>query len=330
MKIIKLNYPPVGWPLSDQKDPYIRQTPGNSGIWGDYQFFVNTSIEECDYWVVFEQIDKTQSCNCPHNNTIFITGEPPSLKKYNQKFLSQFSHIISCHKSITHPGLFKYIQGHLWFVGKNYDELSSIKHIEKTKEISIITSNKIFSEGHKKRYEFALKLKEHFGNRIDLFGNGIRKFEDKWDVLAPYKYSVIIENYQYENWLTEKLFDCYLTHTFPLYFGCSNISDYYNENAYIKIDLEDIEGTIQNIEKILSDKSHYEKSLSYLLESKDLTLNRYNLFPLIVQFIELKKLSPDDIKINITINPEPLGCKKMLFDQWKLLKSFVSGVKKHE
>ena len=312
---IKLSIPTPGWPLSDQKNPYLRQTPHNSGVWGNYRFFVNMPIEQCDYWVVFGDLeDKTESCCCPKNNTIFITGEPPSLTHYDQDFLDQFSHVISSHTDIKHENLYNYIQGHPWFVNKSYDELISHDTILKTKEISIITSNKVFSEGHKKRYEFALTLKDHFGDKLDLFGSGIVPFQDKWDVLAPYKYSIGIENCKCDDWITEKLFDCYLTHTFPLYFGCSNISKYYHEQSFAEIDIYDIEGSIKNIEHILNQPDHYREHLPYVLQSKERTLNKFNLFPNIINYIEGKNISPLQAKEHIVIkksNPKINAIRKL-------------------
>ena len=57
-----------------------------------------------------------------------------------------------------------------WFVNKSYDELVVLneKLAEKTKKISIITSNKLVTDGHKKRFEFAMKLKEYFMNLFHL------------------------------------------------------------------------------------------------------------------------------------------------------------------
>lgn len=304
MYIIKLTAPVHGWPLSSQKEPYLKHTPKYSGIWGNYQFFVNSPIETCDYWVVFEQLENNESCICSPKNTILITGEPPSIKKYRPDFLNQFEHIITCHKNIVHQNVHHHIQGHSWFVNKNYDELSSMGDIKKTRNISIITSNKVTTEGQRKRYEFALKLKDYFGDRIDLFGNGILKFEDKWDVLAPYKYSMIIENERCDDWITEKLFDCYLAHTFPFYYGCSNIMNYYNDKSYVIIDINDIKKSINIINNILEKETFYLEHLNHVLEAKKMTLEKYHLFAIIVDYIENNNINADNKKEIITIEKE--------------------------
>ena len=36
---------------------------------------------------------------------------------------------------------------------------------------------------YQKRMEFIEKLKKHFGDKVDLFGRGIKEVADKWDAL---------------------------------------------------------------------------------------------------------------------------------------------------
>ena len=36
--------------------PGLRQTPQAKGIWGDCQFFLNESIDECDFWIVIDDV----------------------------------------------------------------------------------------------------------------------------------------------------------------------------------------------------------------------------------------------------------------------------------
>lgn len=317
MKIIKLNISEPGWPLANPNFSYLRQTPKYSGVWGDYQFVVNSPIQQCDYWVVFEHLDKTESCFCPPENTIFITGEPPSLQHYQQIFLDQFSHIISCIKEIDHKHLYLYVQGHPWFVNKNFDELSNIQEFKKNKKMSLITSNKTFTDGHKKRYQFSLKLKEYYKDQIDLFGNGIASFSDKWDVLSPYRYSIVIENFKHNDWMTEKLFDCYLAECFPFYYGCNNISSYYDKNSFVEIDIEDFDDCIEKIDRVINNPDHYPEHHRYILDSKERTLMQYNLFPNIIRFIEKNNLSPSQQKEWITIKSND---KNLKFTPWNFFK----------
>ncbi len=278
MTRIKISYPFPDWPLS-------RQTPGSTGVWNDTAFFINPGADEeakgFDAWFVLDKLVKPhEKTLCPPENIICITWEPPTIRKYSNLFLKQFAQVITCHPGIKHPHRHFYIQGHPWFVDKTWDELTAAALPEKTKTISVITSNKTFSEGHLRRYEFCLKLKEHFGDAIDLFGRGLKDFDDKWDVLAPYKYSIAIENADVDDWITEKLFDCYLAASFPFFYGCPNINKYFAEDSYERIDIYKPDEARATIEKILSDPGHYTAHLPALLKAKKQCLDQYNIFPL--------------------------------------------------
>lgn len=271
-------------PLSIES--FLKQTPTLSGEWGDFQFYINEEIDEYDYWVVFENLPLEDTATCPKENTIFIAAEPTAIRKYDQKFLNQFSKIITCQMGIQGPNVYHMAPGHAWFPKKSYDELSSNNKVEKSKLISLIVSNKTGTPGHRKRLDFCLKLKEHFGNKMDIFGKGINEFEDKWSVLAPYKYCIAIENSVELDNMTEKIGDCFTALTFPFYYGCPNVDKYYSEDSYQLIDIDDFEGTCKTIENIINDEHHYEQHLKSLIESKSKYINQYSLVPLIANFIK--------------------------------------------
>jgi hypothetical protein len=304
---VKLSFPYPEWDL-------IRQTPASKGIWKDYKFYINETITECDYWFVFDHLlTKTENTICAKENIVLLTAEPFSIQGYDKKFTNQFGHIITCQQEIRHPKLTRFLQGHPWFVGaeyregkyqnfsKGYDELIDTVFVNKTKQISIITSDKLITDGHKKRYEFALALKDYFGSNIDLFGRGVHDFADKWDVLADYKYSIAIENSCYPDYVSEKIMDCYLAHTFPIYYGSPNVGNYFSKQAFQSFDILKIDDAKGSIEQLLNDQNHYRNALSELIKAKNKCLNEYNLFPLIVNFIEQKLKANNRKKANITL-----------------------------
>jgi len=101
--------------------------------------------------------------------------------------------------------------------------------LPKSKLMSVITSSKDFTEGHQKRLNFVRRLKDYFGEDIDVFGRGIREVDDKWDAISPYKYHIALENSVYPHYWTEKLGDVYLSGAYPIYYGCLNLEDYFPE-----------------------------------------------------------------------------------------------------
>jgi hypothetical protein len=310
---IKLSTPNPDFPL-------IRQTPGSKGIWGNHTFFINQDIEECDYWIVYDALGKTERTICQSGNVILFTGEPPSVKKYSNSFIRQFSTIVTSHKDIKHNNAIFKQQGLPWMAGAkylskenkwdninflNYDDFQLNNLPKKEKEISIIVSNKTYTQGHEQRIKFLNRLMETFSCRIDVFGRGFNEIEDKYDSMAPYRYSVVLENCSVNDYWTEKLSDAYLCGSFPIYYGCPNILDYFPEGSLARIDIYDIEDSIERIKSVV-DSDVYEHSHDLLEKSKDLVLNKFNLFPSITGLIgELEKRSNNsDKKGLIKICPE--------------------------
>lgn len=280
LKKVKLTFP-YEWPL-------LRQTPNRLGIWGDFEFHINTvSNETFDAWIVFNGLNSgVESTNSIKLNTILITAETYDLQLYPKSFTQQFSHIITNQTQIIHPQKCNTHTGAPWFVNKSYDELLKMKEVSKTKLISIVTSDKLITDGHKLRFDFAHRLKDYFKDEIDLFGRGIVDFNDKWDVLAPYKYNICIENGEHQDYFTEKLNDCFLAYTFPIYHGCPNITDYYAEDSLFKININDFDQSVKEIEKILNLPYHYEEHFKSLQIARLKCLNDYNLFAIIASYLD--------------------------------------------
>ena len=105
------------------------------------------------------------------------------------------------------------------------------KIYEKTKMISMITSNKRMCEGHVKRLGWV----ERIGDQLDLYGRGFNEIADKEEGLCDYMFSVAIENGEYETYFTEKLLDCFATGTIPVYLGAPDIGDHFNKDGIIDL-----------------------------------------------------------------------------------------------
>lgn len=292
VKLISSNF--KNWPI-------FRQTPNESGIWKDIKFVLEDSQEEYSHLVVYESFDNKIEIKCPKENIYLFTGEPPEIKKYDEKYIKQFTKIITCHE-LLNSGVVKYQQSLPWHVGrkqidgekdefgKNYDELKNMPVIKKSKIISVITSNKVMTDGHKKRVEFVSKLKEHFGDKIDVFGRGINEISDKWDAISNYKYHIVLENSSYDDYWTEKLSDCLLGQAYPIYYGAKNLKKYFSEKVFTTIDINDINGSINKIEEVLRNEL-YEKNLEDILNARTDILDKYNLFPEIYEIIKKEEKS---------------------------------------
>ena len=114
---------------------------------------------------------------------------------------------------------------------------SYFKHGEiyqKTKLVSMIASNKTMCAEHIYRQQMIQK----FSGKCDHFGRGYREIENKEDGLKDYCFSIVMENATYPNMFTEKITDCFMTGTIPIYYGISNIGDYFDTNGIITLNDE--------------------------------------------------------------------------------------------
>jgi hypothetical protein len=179
----------------------------------------------------------------------------------------------------------RYIHSHgalPWHVNKSYDQLVKTPPPEKNSRLSWITSNKAFYPGHHHRLRFLRRVQQEV--EFDLWGRGFTPIADKWDGLAPYQYSLAIENYQGPDYWTEKVADCFLSWTMPIYFGCTNLSAYFPEESFIHIDIHarDVSKQINAIIK----SNRWQKSLEAIAHARELVLNRYQLFPFVADLIQ--------------------------------------------
>jgi hypothetical protein len=88
---------------------------------------------------------------------------------------------------------------------------------------------------------------------LDWYCKGENPIENKWDGLKAYKYSIAIENSAHLHYFTEKIMDCFLALSMPIYWGCPNILDYFPEKAIILIDINDFTGAITRIEQAIEE-----------------------------------------------------------------------------
>jgi len=239
-----------------------------------------------------------------------MLSEPQSVVNFPKKYCNQFGMLYSCQPQLTHRNIV-YGQALLpWYVGLTrpqeftYDYFINNPFPKKAKLISVITSNKAFTRGHQERIAFVEKLKQHFGDAIDVYGRGFNDFADKWDVLKDYKYHIAIENCSTNYYWTEKLSDCYLAGCYPIYYGCKNIHDYFSEKSLSVIDIKKPDEAIKKIESILSNNV-YENSIPALNESKLLVLNKYNMFNVIANCCD--KLDLNATKEKVTLYPAKTG-----------------------
>ncbi len=133
---------------------------------------------------------------------------------------------------------------------------------KKEKLISLICSKKNWTSGHKLRHKVKPNLGEKY--QIDFWGREYREFENQIEPLKNYYFSISISNSRAKNYFTEKLIDCFLVGTFPIYWGAPNIGEYFNREGIITFK------TIKDLDKILSNiisPSYYNNHLEAIYDN---------------------------------------------------------------
>ena len=88
--------------------------------------------------------------------------------------------------------------------------------------------------------------------------------DDKKDCLFESMFHIAIENGAEPDYCTEKLLDCFMTYTVPIYIGFPNLHEYFNPDAIIRArDVDDIIRIVNG----LSLRDYYER-LSALQENR--------------------------------------------------------------
>lgn len=261
-----------------------RQTPNSSMIWKDF-VFTEESVSECDYLVVLDYPKQDFSIKVNKKNVLHLSLEPPNeVSKYRQYankksslIYNQLETKIKNDTVLSHGAL-------PWHIDKDYDFLSNLELSELTKENKIvwITSNQRNSRGHKGRMDFLENIRDL--PFVEFYGRGINPIDDKWEVLANTKYAIAYENFQNDYYWTEKIIDCYLSYTMPIYYGCNTIDKFFPKNSYVHLDPSD-----KHIDLFLKEvvKSNlWEENIDAIIKARELVLNEYQLFPFLYNQIK--------------------------------------------
>jgi len=298
LKILKLSTPDY------RPTATLSQYIGNSeGIIGDWKIVMDPDCTEADAWWVVEGPSKDEKpCRVPDGSLYFATAEATwphgfySEYAYRSAFLEQFDGIHTCHDfysektTSTTPFL-------PWMLNANHGEsissahtrdikyLENLQSLPKTKLLSVFCSQQGMLPSHRLRQRFTQVLKSHFGDDLDWYGNGVNSVAEKWDGLADYKYSIVLENQSRFNVVTEKIYDPFLSLTYPIYWGAPNISDYFDPKSFMPINIEDAKGSIKTIEWVLNNIK-YEEALPALLESKRRVLDEQHFLKRMIRISE--------------------------------------------
>lgn len=155
------------------------------------------------------------------------------------------------------------------------DEVAGVH--DKTKLLSLIASSKQWTKGHKLRHIIAESIKNKYP--VDLWGSAYKPFgknnnglsagafnEGKTEPLKEYYFSITVMNSDENNYFTETLVDVFRHGTIPIFWGCNNIGEYFNEQGILKFNNP---AELIKILDNLSPELYYDK-IEYVKENYEL------------------------------------------------------------
>jgi hypothetical protein len=162
--------------------------------------------------------------------------------------------------------------GHTWLKPDQYN-----KEHDKKFQLSHLCGKLNKTYGHSLRHE-TLSRKNEFSiplNFYDVYGDR-NNIDDarlgKEFVFGDSQFGIVIENTSYRGYFTEKILDCFLLKTIPVYWGCSNIGDYFDIDGII---------TFNNVDDLIYktnqlNESYYEDRKEIINKNWKLALEYVN------------------------------------------------------
>ncbi len=211
-----------------------------------------------------------------YDKILLIHGcEPPDVNNIKAEVISygnKFTKVYSFDKDVLGnvPGSELFCFGSCWVAGEknNYENVFTTN---KKFKLSFVRSSKMDLPGHQLRHNV-----EHLFDKkhdFELFFPRER-IESKIPLFTDSMFHVAIENSQHENYFTEKIIDCFMTYTIPVYWGCTNISEYFDSNGIIQFN------TKEELDRILNDLTieDYGKRLEAVKKNYSIAKENYAFF----------------------------------------------------
>lgn len=221
-------------------------------------------------------VDTREYIQSDTSKKIYIQCEPFAIK--NQRDFLQANQnnydAIICHDSSQfphHKHAVSYCALNTWIDPSYYN---SVDTSLKTFKISHISGYKDWTVGHKIRKDLYMKQRDFQSFPITFYRSWVQPHlpdiqsnpfipetiptknhsglsrTAKVILFTTYQFSIVIENTKETNYFSEKLIDCLLTKTIPIYYGCANIQEFFDTTGWICLESQ----TTEDIQKELHNK----------------------------------------------------------------------------
>ena len=241
--------------------------------------------------VIYTNENLTDVTSISSKNIAFICESYDYHKRYYDWIKlnhDKFDIVLTWNKELLelNPNKFK-----LQLFGTTWIHKSFRKVYEKNKLCSIIASNKRVTSGHKLRHKIIDYLIENNIEIVDFFGgrfnnlaymtskpytqehSGQHESNKKINALKDYMFTISILSSKSDYEFDEKLIDCFLTGTVPVFWGCPSIHKFFNVKGMLMFDT--LQECISIINNLTPEK--YTEMLPYIKENFE-TAQKYTRF----------------------------------------------------
>jgi hypothetical protein len=217
--------------------------------------FLDTIQSDCQVELYID----TQYFNSTDAKKVYIQCEPFSIcqkREFLQANQNKYDAII-CHDSSLfshHKQAISYCPACTWIDPKYYE---SVDTSQKVFQISHISGYKDWTIGHTIRKDLYMRQKDFQSFPITFYRSWVQPHlpdihsnpflpetipttnhiglvrTAKIVLFTTYQFSIVMENTKETNYFSEKLLDCLLTKTIPIYYGCPNIQDFFDTIGWI-------------------------------------------------------------------------------------------------
>jgi len=266
------------WGKGSQVHKDIMVTQGE-----DYEYAVLLNLG-----VQSKPIDKNRVIGFSHETR--MTG---GIKKVHADFISENA---SCYYISDNTGLPDVFKNGFCYVcpaefGKSQNEVYPHHN-----NMSMIMSLSRFMPGHKMRYKILERVLDSDMD-IHFYANGLnnvysdpRVKEFDWSIFhvpyENYKFQIVAENILEKYWATEKLTNCIIKETLPIYYGSKHIADDFYGKGTIPMLSDDIDMNMEIIRSIYYDAEAYENNRGILNEAKNKLYLENNLLEFLNEYFK--------------------------------------------
>lgn len=218
--------------------------------------------------------------------TIYLQAEPEVIiaqREFLLKNAHKFYAVLTFDEVVLRhcPNAVPYVWGGCWV---HPPDRSRADPSTKEFRLSTLVGWKAQGAGHKLRQAiysrqteipipFTFYRSSHGRLLEELTTNPVYTDPSKYGLFDGIQFSLVIENSKQVNYFTEKLIDCLITKTVPIYWGCPNIGEFFFTEGMICLETDTVEEFLQKVSTLTPDtyarflpmvEQNYQRALQYV------------------------------------------------------------------